>query len=301
MLHVDSDSTSKVEPVTTTNPLQNSSETNNKSIQSLCASSSTQSRSQVLLATARVIVGVPSGRTIIVRALLDQGSEMTFITENLAQCLRAKRIRMPISITAVGCVNAGTYRHATRITISPRDQSTPAFSTTALILKSLTSYAPRRVINEDILEHLADLPWADHDPMSVDPIDVIIGADLYSELILGGVRKGTSGRPVAQNSVLGWVISGPTSSPLITSHTSAIESARDPTPVEVNSHHCFDSFILDKELRRFWEVEEIPRQHTMSPEDEKCEQHFRLTHSRCPDGRYMVRLSFKDGPPIVIG
>lgn len=129
---------------------------------------------------------------------------MTFISENLAQLLRVKRIRMPISV--VGGIHAGMFRHATQIKVSSRKTHVPSFSTTALILKSLTSYTPKR--NLDIsLSHLLDLTWADADPTSLDPIHLIIGADLYSDLILDGVRKGNVGQPVAQNSVLGWVIS----------------------------------------------------------------------------------------------
>lgn len=48
-------------------------------------------------------------------------------------------------------------------------------------------------------------------------------------------------------------------------------------------------------------MEEIPRKVLVTPLDEQCENHFRSTHSRCPDGRYIVRLPFKEGPPIDIG
>ncbi|XP_029162096.1 uncharacterized protein LOC114933664 [Nylanderia fulva] len=39
----------------------------------------------------------------------------------------------------------------------------------------------------------------------------------------------------------------------------------------------------------------------MSPDDEQCEEHFKQTHSRTSDGRYIVRLPFRNGPPIEIG
>lgn len=301
MLDIDSDSFSKNDKVTAPNQQSKSIESKNDEVNSLFASSKAISRSHVLLATAWITVGSPSGRVVTVRALLDQGSEMTFITEKLAQCLHVKRIRMPVSISAVDCVNAGTYRFAARIHISPRHKSAPVFSTTALILKSLTSYAPKRFPADSTLNHLADLPWVDHDPMSADPIDIIIGADVYSELMLDGIRKGATGNPIAPNLILGWVISGPISSSLISSHFSLAASSHDQALTEVNAHHCFSYPSLESELRKFWEVEEISRQSSLSPEDEKCEEHFRFTHSRCPDGRYMVRLPFREGPPIDIG
>ncbi|XP_077262536.1 uncharacterized protein LOC143897601 [Temnothorax americanus] len=300
LLHVDSDFSSKPAEVTASTDTPKQSETPSSEVSSLFASSHT-TRSHVLLATAWLTVSASSGRSVIVRALLDQGSEMTFITEKLAQCLRLKRIRMPTSVSAVGCVNAGTYRYAARITISPKGKQTPAFSTTALILKSLTAYAPKRLPLKATLAHLEDLPWADHDPMSADPISIIVGAELYSALIKDGIRKGAVGQPIAQNSILGWVISGPITSSQVASHAISVDSSHDRPSYTVNAHHSLNSLSLDQELRRFWEVEEIPRKMTLTPEDEKCEEHFCLTHSRCPDGRYIVRLPFKEGPPIEIG
>lgn len=95
MLHLDSDSLSKDESSKSTVSQPSQSAEVKENVNSLLASSPEKTRRQVLLATAWVRVGSPSGRSISVRALLDQGSEMTFITERLAQSLYAKRIRMP--------------------------------------------------------------------------------------------------------------------------------------------------------------------------------------------------------------
>ena len=45
--------------------------------------------------------------------------------------------------------------------------------------------------------------------MSLDPIEIIIRADLYGLMLLDGVRKGSAHEPIAQNTTLGWIISGP--------------------------------------------------------------------------------------------
>lgn len=251
MLHDDSDSSSKVEEVPTQQPRQ-SSESKLTQINSLLAFSNVHLRSRVLLATARVMVSSMTARTV--RALLDQGSEMTFVTERLAQCLKLKRIRMLTSISAVGGVNAGTYRYAAQINISPRNKSAPVFSTIALILKSLTSYSPNRIAADSALEHLSDLSWADDDPMSSDPIDILIGADLYSELILDGVRRSKPGQPqnrFAWNSILGWIISGLIHSSREPTHKSVDSSLRAQPGVQINSHHCYDSLSLERAFCSF--------------------------------------------------
>lgn len=58
---------------------------------------------------------------------------------------------------------------------------------------------------------------------------------------------------------------------------------------------------LDFDLRRFWETKEIPQTVHYTPEERQCEEHFRATHSRTSQGRYIVRLPFKTGPPISLG
>ncbi|XP_076660879.1 uncharacterized protein LOC143364366 [Halictus rubicundus] len=58
---------------------------------------------------------------------------------------------------------------------------------------------------------------------------------------------------------------------------------------------------LSHELTRFWEIEEIPRRTLLTTDEEQCEAHFRANTTRTADGRYVVRLPFRDGPPIKIG
>ncbi|XP_039315440.1 uncharacterized protein LOC113004411 [Solenopsis invicta] len=140
------------------------------------------------------------------------------------------------------------------------------------------------------LAHLADLALADPNLCSADPCDLLIGVDLYGEIFRDGIRRGASGQPFAQNTIFGWVVSGPT-------------PVQRPNSQTLTTQQCSNSasLSLDKELRRFWEIEEIPRRVVLSPEEQRCEDHFVATHSRDVDGRYIVRLPFRHGPPIDIG
>lgn len=269
-------------------------------IASLSAQATPRQLTRVLLATSWVTISVPSGRSIRVRALLDQGSEMSFVTENLVQLLRARRVRMPVAVSGVGCVKAGVAHHATSVMISPFDAMTPSFPTTALILRSLTAYPPKRTETLPVSNLFRDLSWADPDHMSPAPIDIIIGADVYGELLLEGVRRAASGRLIAQNTALGWILSGPL--PSADADQAVSRSVRtDEHIAHVHTFHSFESTSLDKEIRRFWEAEEVSFPTPLSPSDERCERHFRTTHSRDADGRYVVRIPFREGPPIPIG
>ncbi|XP_029155164.1 uncharacterized protein LOC114928246 [Nylanderia fulva] len=285
MLHLESSPSATETVLPTTSKSKSEMMTDNAT--SLFSASRLQSRPSVLLATARVKIGSPSGRTVIARALLDQGSEITFITEQIVQTLKLRRIKLPISISAVGGVDAGTCRFAAQIKLSPRDVSYPTLTSTASIMHSLTKYTPPLISSTSDWNHLSDLTLADPDPTSPDRIDIIIGADLYSKLIVDGVRRGDKGTPLAQNTIFGWILLGP---------MSGISLRRS-----ISVQHCANALSLESELRRFWEIEEIPQRAILSPEEQQCEEHFLTTHSRCADGRYVVRLPFRKGPPIDIG
>ncbi|GFS56482.1 uncharacterized protein TNCV_4302951 [Trichonephila clavipes] len=50
--------------------------------------------------------------------------------------------------------------------------------------------------------------------------------------------------------------------------------------------------ILDKTLKRFWEIEEVETTEVYSDELKYCNDHFEKTHLRKPDGKF-VEMSFK--------
>ncbi|XP_076280087.1 uncharacterized protein LOC143219483 [Lasioglossum baleicum] len=260
-------------------------------INSHFASTLATSSSSILLATAWVQIRVPSGRCITVRALVDQGSEASFVTESMVHLLRATCTRVATSISAVGGVHAGTVRRAVHLLVAPRDSDSPSVETTALVLKSLSTYMPKRIQNDRALAHLSQLKWADSDPSSSAAIHLLLGADVYSHIILDGLKKGSSGQPIAQNTIFGWVISGPVSSPL----------SQPRSESSISMHHCIQYDTLSNDLRRFWEIEEIPAHSPLTKEEEQCERHFQMHTSRSSDGRYIVRLPFRKGPPIDIG
>lgn len=110
----------------------------------------------VLLATARVQVHSSQGRFTIARALLDQGSAATLISENLAQTLRLKRIHKGVRVSGIGDTQSFS-RHVACVSVSSSSNRESVYSTTAIILPSLTKYRPNRVAVQSNWSHLADL------------------------------------------------------------------------------------------------------------------------------------------------
>jgi len=60
---------------------------------------------------------------------------------------------------------------------------------------------------------------------------------------------------------------------------------------EVATHQCNVGDSLSALVRRFWEQEELPPSSVpLTSEEQECEELFLRTHSRSPEGRYIVRL-----------
>jgi len=199
---------------------------------------------KIILATARVRVYSLHKRFVTMRMLLDQRSVSTFIYKQALQRLRLSRINRSVSITSISEIQS-VVRHATQITIIPASRDGSAYTTTAFILRSLTKYLSNQVNTAYNWKHVAGLELADRNPMSSDPNDIIIDADHFGMLVLDGVRKDSKHKPTAQNT-FGWILSGSIAS-FPTESISAL------------AHHGVVLETLDHDLRRFWEIEEVPQ------------------------------------------
>lgn len=101
LLHLANEAKSpSVDSSTSSETIKTDSE--NTEVASHIVSKTAAPKTAVLLATARVRVYSPQNRVVSARALLDQGSAATLISERLAQLLRLPRSKQNISVTSVG-------------------------------------------------------------------------------------------------------------------------------------------------------------------------------------------------------
>ncbi|XP_029170330.1 uncharacterized protein LOC114940017 [Nylanderia fulva] len=241
----------------------------------------------VLLATARVRVLDGHGSWHSARALIDQGSESSIISERLVQRLRLPRMPAAVSVYGLGEKKTGVAKGKVQLTFRAHngDQSN---SVAALILPKLTLFAGGCRQSLQSWTHLKDLELADPEFRSADPVDLLLGADVYGVIIREGLKKGSHQEPVAQQTSLGWILSGTIN-----------ENARGH---RVATHHCQIEEDITCLVRRFWEQEEVRRPSPILTKAElECEEHYRRHHTRSPDGRYIVRLPTIDSLPDLSG
>ncbi|KMQ84502.1 gag-pol polyprotein precursor, partial [Lasius niger] len=233
----------------------------------------------VLLATARVLVMDRSGARHSVRALVDPGSETSLIAESLAQRLRLPRTPTSVTIFGVGGVQAGFSRGRVALTISARSGQF-ALAVSSLVLPRLSVYSGRAEGEAGSWPHVQGLELADPEFLSQDPIELLLGAEVYASIVLSDLRRGGPLEPIAQNTRLGWILLGAVGA----GHAASV----------VTSSQCIPVEDLAAVVRRFWEWEEPPSiAMPLSASEQECEDHFLRTHSRLADGRYQVRLPIR--------
>ncbi|XP_066595458.1 uncharacterized protein [Prorops nasuta] len=224
-----------------------------------------------LLPTAQIILLSSSGRQMKVRALLDQGSEISFISESLVQMLRLARERVQVPIIGIGSALTVTARYSVTLRLKSISEKNSEFEFNALVFKNLS--------------------WADPNFNTPGEINVILGVDVYAVILRPGVQHTATLRIIAQNTAFGWIFSGQIQG------TSPRSSDVVPKVHNLLALSSVQEDLSDI-LKKFWAVEEVPQsiQH-LSPENEKCEKQFEELHSRDSSSRYVVRLPLKSEPP----
>lgn len=264
--------------------------TSNNTTQHSSYSAHDECPSIVLLPTAMVQVHNPESNCLItLRALIDQGSEITLISEQAAQALQLKRKSTRASIFGIGNGTPNPCRYTVSCNLrSHIDAGFNLFVEHAYVLDTLTARLPRISLPVHAWPHTQDLQLADPTFFHSQRVDMILGADLLAQVILPEMRIGRENEPIAQRTVFGWMLSGKTSS--------------------TSSHHITArSFHVTKDLetlvQQFFDIEQVPEPRILSTEDQWCEDFYRKTHVRHADGKYMVRLPLKSliDPTLTIG
>ncbi|XP_071653055.1 uncharacterized protein, partial [Temnothorax longispinosus] len=134
--------------------------------------------------------------------------------------------------------------------------------------------------------HLTKLTLVDPDFLTQRPVDIIIGADSYGQIIKPNIIKQDPLMPIAQLSIFGWLVLGPVDISSLASvavHHASIQERED---------------ALDELWSRFWTQEEVPENENrdLPPDEKRCKEYFKSTASRDSTGRYTVRIPLKSSP-----
>lgn len=233
---------------------------------------------EILLATAMIKVRANNGVYHNLRALIDQGSQTSLISEKAAQLLALPREKCKGAISGIG-TKVSQCKGIINITCASV-YTNYEFTTNALIMNTLIKNLPSYTFAKPTWSHLEDIPLADPEFYISRPVDILLGADVYSNIIMSGISRSDETVPIAQQTRIGWILCG-----------------------NVRTLQCNVVLHQDQidEIQKFWEVEDISEEQNLSSDDLYCLDYYKSTTSRRGDGSYVVRYPFKKGFEEKIG
>ncbi|XP_058448823.1 uncharacterized protein LOC131428798 [Malaya genurostris] len=234
--------------------------------------------STVLLQTALVKTFNPAGNVLWARVLLDPASQLNVVSERFIQRLSVRKQKDHHVIGGIGkAIVVSSHSVVVRIQSHYTEFSADL---KFHILNEITRKLPSNAVDTSEWIWPTDIILADpkfHEPAR---IDMIIGMEIYYDLLLDGLIRLGPEKPVLQQTALGWVVSGKV-------------GVLPPSQSNTSIVHICSSVALDNQLAMFWELESCRSSSIMSVEETECERHFAATTSRDSTGRFVVVLPKK--------
>lgn len=144
----------------------------------------------MLLATANVVIVTPKEEFTQIRALIDQDSEVSLISERVVQRLCLPRSPSSIPLIRIRAQKSYRTKGIIYLRLRAHFDNFREFSCYAHVLRKLTTSIPSTKINVPSWPHLEGLQSADPDFLSPRSIDIILGANIYEQIIQSEIIKG---------------------------------------------------------------------------------------------------------------
>jgi hypothetical protein len=244
--------------------------------------SSTTLPINVILSTALVQVQDKAGNFTQLRALLDSGSQSNFITESALKMLNLPSYNTNITLSGVNNSHSKVNKGTTLIFKSNFNKFQA--SVKCLVLPKITQNIPASPLVYDTFKIPSNIKLADPTFNKPGPIDLLLGNELFWKVLcVGKVQLCPAKRLIAQNTQLGWILGG----------------CWDTNKENTKTICTFSSKNLEKQMVKFWQIEEIDHKPILSREHERCEKQFLECHKRLANGKFQVPLMFKSESPNI--
>lgn len=244
-----------------------------------------------MLPTARIVIGDRGKYRIKVKALLDPCSETTLIKESLLRTISGRIEPIKLNVVGVDGRLMDSARVRAQIYVYSGKESTP-ISVEVHGLKHIGITTPSVALDHKVNQFDKGFRLADPEFTKPAAVDIVLGANVYSRLLLSGIQ--INGSLLCQETIFGWIVTGVTKDDerqTFTSLTTTVTSTQEDL--------CHEK-IIDL-LQRFWATEEIPRRQRVSKDDTECEKQFNERHTKDSTGRYIVPLPLKGSAHTLLG
>ncbi|XP_075151112.1 uncharacterized protein LOC142225221 [Haematobia irritans] len=218
------------------------------------------------------------GSKLTIRAFIDQGSQESFISSRIVNKYSIPTKKAFTTISGLGGTVLENSSKFCDLILESR-KSDFKLSTTAIVITNMNHFMPSTPSRISDWSDLKKIDLADPQFYKPAQIDMLLGSDVLPFILKSGFQRNISGSLLAQETEFGWIVSGPIRS--VTSFASFVTS--------------YDT--VNDEVRKFWELEEVPLSKNFSENEIWCEEYYKDTTIRQSDGKYSVRLPFRNDLP----
>ncbi|XP_023158894.1 uncharacterized protein LOC111591674 [Ceratitis capitata] len=129
----------------------------------------------------------------------------------------------------------------------------------AIVLQKLTRHLPTFTLSRNTWQQFKILELADPHGHIPAQTDIVIGSDILPQILVEGVQT-ICDTVLAQNTIFGWILSGPVTEKVVSFSAQVEEISTD---------------TLGDQLRKFWKEEEILSTPQITNEDQACENIYK--------------------------
>ena len=211
--------------------------------------SSTASSSSTLLKTFKTKAIGQGGKSGLIRCLMDDGSQNSWITAETVRELRLKIVGTEILRVGVAFNERFDAPESFQVAEVPLKTSKGDLFTIVALVRSTPICADLQEMDflpQEKWSHLKGLQLADNYPRGSAKVDLLIGEDYTEHIRTGATRRAGRRSPIAVETLFGWVLGGPSN-----------KAAFDTTACHQVATIPFEG--IEESLKRFYEAETLPQ------------------------------------------
>ena len=164
-----------------------------------------------LMTTAQLLLIGPNGKEVKARALIDSGSGISLVTQQVAHLLQLVLEPAELHLMVVQGESSTPLKHITQLEIAPLGNRAASMPCEPAVADIVTANIPSQPAPSVIdLPHMQGLHLADPTYNLPGHIDILLGAEMASGIFTQRLpQQGKRTEPMAHATVFGWAILGP--------------------------------------------------------------------------------------------
>jgi len=231
------------------------------------------------LGTASVNVRDLAGCLQSVRALIDPASQSSIITSDCVKRLGLHRERWTVPVAGLAGQLVQSVDGRVQLSIQPTTDQRP-LELPAWTLPTITSSMPSIPLPITVRDRCSHLLLADPSFDSPAPVELLLGADVFPQVLSSKRQELGPGLPTAFDTIFGWVLLGPIDSNYFSAQPQSLVVSLLTTSIE-------------SVMERFWQVEEPDEVPSSFTDEGKCEEIFSAESYRDSSCRFVSLSHFE--------